>query len=417
MRSPVPSEHSVELEEFQRKHRTGLVTLVFTDLVDSVALRRQLGDQAGASLLQAHRQLVRQLLERAPDAEEIETAGDSFLLLFARPSDAVRFALLLQAHVRALAQERSVPLADRIGIHVGEVVIEEHRRGPKPKDLYGTQIDLCARVMGLAEGGQVLLTRAVFDSARQALKGEELEELNELKGLKKLNELSWLNHGPYLLKGIEEPVEVCEVGEVGVGVLRAPTGSDKAQRQVSPEAEPVLGWRPAIGQRVPNTQWTLEKKLGEGGFGEVWLGRHQVMKERRVFKFCFRAERVRFLKREMTLFRLLKERVGDHPNIVSLREVYFNEPPFYVEMDYVEGSDLRTWCEAQGSVKNVPLATRLEIAAQAADGLQAAHDAGVIHRDIKPTNILISFGVPPSGGRTVELTERTEDAEAQPALA
>jgi len=53
---------------------------------------------------------------------------------------------------------------------------------------------------------------------------------------------------------------------------------------------------------VPQTKWVLEQKLGEGGFGEVWLGQHQVMKERRVFKFCFRADRVRSLKREMTLF-------------------------------------------------------------------------------------------------------------------
>src|SRR5262249_42406750 len=158
-----------------------------------------------------------------------------------------------------------------------------------------------------AEGGQILLTRAVFDSARQTLKGEELPGLNELR---------WLSHGPYLLKGIEESVDVCEVGEVGRGVLKAPSGSEKAQRQVSADAEPVLGWRPALEQVVPNTQWVLEKRLGEGGFGEVWLGRHLKLKERRVFKFCFRADRVRSLKREMTLFRVLKERVGDHPNIV-----------------------------------------------------------------------------------------------------
>lgn len=75
---------------------------------------------------------------------------------------------------------------------------------------------------------------------------------------------------------------------------------------------------------MPNTRWRLKTKLGEGGFGEVWLGRHQTMKERRVFKFCFRADRVRSLKREMTLFRLIKERIGDHPNIVGLREVYFD---------------------------------------------------------------------------------------------
>jgi WD40 repeat protein/serine/threonine protein kinase/class 3 adenylate cyclase len=386
---PDAAPDRARVEEFRRKHHTGLVTLVFTDLVDSVALRRHLGDQAATTLLQTHRQLVRDLLRRAVDAEEIETAGDSFLLLFARPSDAVKFALLLEQQTGALAKERTVVLAVRIGIHVGEVVIEEHRQGPKPKDLYGSQIDLCARVMSLAQGRQILLTRAVFDSARQALKGEELQGLNDLQ---------WLDHGPYVLKGIEEPVDICEVGEVEVGVLKAPSDSDKAKRKVSADEESVLGWRPAVGQVIPHTRWVLEKKLGEGGFGEVWLGRNSTTKQWRVFKFCFQAERVRFLKRELTLFRLLKERVGDHPNIVALHDVHLEKPPFYVEMEYVEGADLRSWCEEHGGIDAIPLATRLEIVAHAADGLQAAHEAGIIHRDIKPANILI-------GGKAIGQTE------------
>jgi serine/threonine-protein kinase len=174
------------------------------------------------------------------------------------------------------------------------------------------------------------------------------------------------------------------------------------------DAEPVLGWRPAIGQMVPNTKWMLEKKLGEGGFGEVWLGRHTALKERRVFKFCFRADRVRSLKREVTLFKLLKEKVGEHPNIVGIREVFFDEPPYYLIMDYAEGKDLKAWCEtgvssvgsvssverggtaALGggvgsgtsgtsgtSVSNVPLEVRLEIVAQVADGLQGRTRLGL----------------------------------------
>jgi hypothetical protein len=62
--------------------------------------------------------------------------------------------------------------------------------------------------------------------------------------------LEWLNHGSYLLKGIEASLEVCEVGETGMAPLQAPAGSEKAQRQVSPESEPVLGWRPALGVLV-----------------------------------------------------------------------------------------------------------------------------------------------------------------------
>ena len=269
-------------------------------------------------------------------------------------------------------------MQDRAGIHVGEV----SRPGPAAAlDLHGLSVDLCARVMGLAQGGQILLTRAVFDSARQMLKGEDIEGVGPL---------TWASHGRYLLKGVDEPVEICEVGETGQSPLRPPDTTEKARRHTLPDEEPVLGWRPAVGQPVGRTDWVLEEKLGEGGFGEVWLGRHRRLKEQRVFKFCFRAERIRSLKRELTLFRLLKERIGEHPNIVRLHEVYFDEPPYFLEEDYVAGRDLGRWCEARGGVSAVPLETRLEIVAQVADALQAAHQCGVIHRDVKPGNILVS---------------------------
>jgi WD40 repeat protein/class 3 adenylate cyclase/tRNA A-37 threonylcarbamoyl transferase component Bud32 len=378
MASQFPSGQEDRVEAFGRKHRTGLVTLVFTDMVDSTALKQELGDRAAAEFFGAHHNVIRENLRRFPNAEEIETAGDSFFLIFATPSDAVHFAFLTRAKLRSIGPGSAARLLDRIGIHLGEVMVGEDKG--KPKNLFGIQIDTCARVMSLAKAGQVLMTRAVFDSARQVLKGEDIEGVGQL---------AWLNHGAYLLKGLNEPVEICEVHEAGDGSGGPPTGSEKAQRQVRADEEPVLGWRPAVGQVIPNTRWFLERKLGEGGFGEVWLGRNTTTKQTRVFKFCFRAEGVRFLKRELTLFRLLKERVGEHPNIVAIHDLYLEKPPFYVEMDHVEGADLRHWCEQHAGVAAIPVETRLEIVAQAADGLQAAHEAGIIHRDIKPANILI----------------------------
>src|SRR4029434_4020700 len=105
--------------------------------------------------------------------------------------------------------------------------------------------------------------------------------------------------------------------------------------------------------------------------------------------FCFRADRVRSLKREVTLFRVLRERAGQHPRIVNVHDVYLNEPPFYVAMDFVEGNALPTWIESQGGFDQVSMETRVEIVAQVADALHAAHEAGVLHRDVKPGNILI----------------------------
>jgi serine/threonine protein kinase/class 3 adenylate cyclase/dienelactone hydrolase len=390
-------EHRERVAEFQRRHRIGLVTLLFSDIVGSTRLKQELGDRDGVALIQRHHTLVRETLAGFKEAEAISTAGDSFFLVFAKPSDAVKFSLLLQARLTALSRETSHPLRDRIGIHVGEVFIEEVEGSAKPKDLYGIQVDTCARVMSLAKGSRILMTRFAFDNARQVLKGQELPGLKDLR---------WLNHGPYRLQGVEEPLEICEVGEAGAGPLTPPASSEKAERYLGADSEPVLGWRPALDMMVPGTEWVLEQKLGEGGFGEVWLGRHKQLKDRRVFKFCFRADRVRSLKREVTLFRLLKERVGEHPNIVSLREVFFDEPPYYIEMDYVAGKDLKAWCADQGGAGTVPLAARLEIAAQVADALQAAHSAGVIHRDVKPGNILVrgdgsgASAEPESGARS-----------------
>ena len=361
------------------EHDRGLVTLLFSDVVGSTALKQTLGDRAGVALLKQHHEQIRQVLRDFAEVEVIKTAGDSFLILFPMPSEAVKCALLLQGRLRQFNQGLSVAVQDRLGLHMGEVVIEEIAAGQR--DVQGIQVDTCSRVMGLAQGGQILMTRGVFDSARQMLKGEDIEGVGSL---------SWVSHGRYLVKGVEEPVEICEVAEAGRSPLRPPDTTEKAQRHSTPDEEPVLGWRPAVGQQVGRTDWVLEEKLGEGGFGEVWLGRHRKLKDRRVFKFCFRADRIRSLKRELTLFRLLKERIGEHPNIVRLYEVYFDEPPYFLEEDYVEGRDLAHWCQAQGGVSAVPLETRLEIVAQVADALQAAHECGVIHRDVKPGNILVS---------------------------
>ena len=380
-----------------RRHRTGLVTVLFTDMVGSTALKQRLGDRASSAFFDQHHEIVRQTLALFASGLEIETAGDSFLITFDTPSDAVKFALLLQSRLAALSLEQNAGALDRIGIHVGEVVIKEDGPTAKAKDLYGIPIDTCSRIMSLAAGGQTLMSRFAFDTARPMLRGAEL------------GDLQWLNHGPYQLKGIDEPLEVCEVRLAG-SATSPPTTNDKASR-LSTDGNLVLGWRPALEQLVPGTRWKLIEKLGEGGFGEVWLGQHEVLKEKRVFKFCFQAEMVRSLKRELTLFRILKEKVGEHPNIAAIRGVNFDTAPFYIEMDHVAGQDLKAWCEAQGGAAQVPAAAKVEVVAQMADALQAAHECGIVHRDVKPGNILVAADV-----RRLALSSAADTGASSPRL-
>ena len=283
-------------------------------------------------------------------------------------------------------------------------MVQEETAGGPARDVLGMQVDLAARVTALTDGGQILMTRGVFDNARQILKGQLLPGIGDLR---------WLNHGLYFLKGFDDAVEVCEVGEAAVAPLRQPADCPAAQRATVPGSEPVLGWRPAVEQAVPGTEWVLEEKLGEGGFGEVWLARHRRTKELRVFKFCFRADRLRSLKREMTLFRIIREVLGERPDIARLYNVQFEEAPYYLELEYTPGGNLSDWLRRKAEDQTtkaprhkeeplvssclggesfasaVPFSLRLEIVAQIATALAAAHSVGVIHKDVKPSNVLI----------------------------
>ncbi len=372
-----------------------VLTLLFTDVVDSTRLKQTLGDAQGVALMQAHHRAARRLLAQFPTAREVGTAGDSFFLVFGSPSQAVQFALSLQRELHQSPDKSGFPLMDRIGIHVGEVLLENSADSAAGTDSpFGTHVDLCARVMSLAGANQIFLTRLAFDSARQS--GDDLAHHSSLH---------WLSHGRFQLKGILEPVEVFQVGEPGVAHFEAPKENEKARRYAEGEKGILTGWRPAGGQLVPGTSWRLEERLGEGAFGEVWLGRHAQLREHRVFKFCFRIDHVRSLKREATLFGVLKERMGEHRNIVKLHDLCVSEPPYYLLVEHVPGKDLKAWIEGQGGFEAIPFETRIEILSQVAEGLAAAHQAGVIHRDIKPGNILIHGRADDPGSLVVKVAD------------
>lgn len=133
-------------------------------------------------------------------------------------------------------------------------------------------------------------------------------------------------------------------------------------------------------------EYILEKALGEGSMGTVYLGRRRVTGVQAAVKVLNQevsrsAETVKRFQREAQLAYKLR-----HPNIIEVYDHGCADNQHFIAMAYVTGGDLQTLLQ---SGKRPPWRVSLEMGVQMLSALQHAHEQGVIHRDIKPANILL----------------------------
>jgi serine/threonine protein kinase len=136
------------------------------------------------------------------------------------------------------------------------------------------------------------------------------------------------------------------------------------------------------GQRLGKYQ--LIKRLGEGGFAEVFLAEHQYLKHHVAIKVLTiplnQKEAAKFLQEAQTMVAL------KHPHIVGCSDFDIEQGVPFLVMDYVPGGTLRDR-HPEGII--VPRTDVVNYVGQVAEGLQYAHDQGVIHLDVKPENMLL----------------------------
>ena len=127
--------------------------------------------------------------------------------------------------------------------------------------------------------------------------------------------------------------------------------------------------------------------IGTGGMSSVYLGEHIVLKHRRAVKVLPKSK----LGKTSYLERFQREAKAiaslSHPNIVRAYDIDHEKDTHYIVMEYIEGVDLQILVKKHGPL---PYALVADYIAQAARGLQHAHDQGLIHRDVKPANFLIN---------------------------
>ncbi len=141
------------------------------------------------------------------------------------------------------------------------------------------------------------------------------------------------------------------------------------------------------GERVPNRPgWTFEAFLGAGSQGEVWRVAHPDHAEPQAIKLCHDEVSADQLRREAHNLATLQRTLGEHRNIVSVREVNVASSPAWIAMDLVSGGTLEDWIRARGPADERPV---LELWRRVCTGIAAAHSRGLVHRDLKPANILL----------------------------
>jgi len=132
-------------------------------------------------------------------------------------------------------------------------------------------------------------------------------------------------------------------------------------------------------------RYQLVSLLGSGGMGEVYLAQDTQLDRKVALKIlpadvAGDAERMKRFVREAKSASAL-----NHPNIITIYEIGENQKTYFIATEYIEGQTLREWLKHS----QVDLRTSLEIAIQIASALDAAHRAGIIHRDVKPENVMV----------------------------
>ena len=153
----------------------GIRTILFTDIVESTTLTQTLGDEAAMALLDVHNTIVRNALSDL-GGREVKHTGDGIMASFVSTAGAVRCAIQIQ---RELARHEEAhperPLKVRVGAAAGEPVEQHH-------DLFGSTVQLAARLCSHAEPEQILVSNAIAELCIG--KGLLFEDLGEvaLKG-------------------------------------------------------------------------------------------------------------------------------------------------------------------------------------------------------------------------------------------
>jgi serine/threonine protein kinase len=139
-----------------------------------------------------------------------------------------------------------------------------------------------------------------------------------------------------------------------------------------------------IGQRLGN-RYDVVRELGRGGMGVVYLARDSLLEREVAIKVISESElspdfRERFMREARVIAKM------DHPGIVSVHDIGEQGGALFLVMAFIPGANLRELLDRNGPLSVPEL---VDLGVQASDALEHAHSLGIVHRDVKPENIMV----------------------------
>jgi len=368
-----------------------LKTFLFTDICRSVDLKNEMAGRSVTerdlafieTILTPHRQRIEGHLEEH-GGRVVSTAGDGHFLVFDNTVRAAQWAVDVQRDHRdnTIQTPGDGHVEVRISIHVG---VPQADPGD-PYNFVGKSVDYASRLNDYAQGAQILVSRSV------------MAILHDVG----LQDIAFHPHGRRHLKGIGH-VEVYELlydASQPVPLRQRPASNSDRQWTVMPTQG--IGETREDGREsdtaVASTEtlrhignYELQERLGSGGMGDVYKGRHSQFGRERAIKVI--KPHYVAAGNEDVISRFYREikAVGalEHKNIVvAIDSSAPTDRHHYLVMEYIDGVALSDLVDQLG---HLSIGDACEVARQAARGLQYIHRHGMVHRDMKPSNLMLTL--------------------------